>query len=371
MSQGNSSSSALNSLGVSHKLTIPVGQNLENDNSRTLTPSVGAIAYDSTTNTMYYGGFGTNWVNLGTTGAAGYAANTGSTGTTGGIGNTGMTGMTGLGTTGSTGSMGSTGNTGGIGTTGVTGKDGSASNTGSTGGFGGTGATGLGATGRDGTAFNTGSTGIQGPTGGSQSLVVGSFNSGSTANGAVITGNSISLYSASINNPGAINTGQQSFAGVKIFTNGINPSGGNPVAPTLPIINYFYTIPSTTSFFTGASAGILIEYGFTSIGNFDSGNNYRPIMTITFPRQISFTATATALLVSPINIIPSAFDPHLEVDAPIMTSNGGTNVVGVCRVNTSTITFSPGYALGDSTTLLPYTLGSVVMIPRTTCVFTL
>jgi hypothetical protein len=126
MSQGNSSSFGKEVLSASQKLSSPTGQNLTNATTRTLSPSMGAIAYGSDTNLLYYGSVDT-WNVAGMTGSTGLGA----TGMTG-LGATGMTGrgatgMTGLGATGMTG-LGATGNTGQqgvIGNTGMTGQQGS------------------------------------------------------------------------------------------------------------------------------------------------------------------------------------------------------------------------------------------------------
>lgn len=116
MSQSNSSHVGFNTLGVTNKLSIPIGQNLSDTNMRTLAPSVGSIAYDSTTNRIYYGGSTDGWTpssnNIGSTGYTG-SPGLSATGSTG-LGSTGMTGSPGLGATGSTGNpgLGNTGSTG-------------------------------------------------------------------------------------------------------------------------------------------------------------------------------------------------------------------------------------------------------------------
>jgi hypothetical protein len=130
MSQGNISSFGGEVISASKRLSSPTGQNLENATARTLAPSMGAVAYDSGVNKLYYGSIDT-WYVVGATGTAGLASSTGATGfaSTGntGLGATGLgnTGATGLGNTGATG-LGNTGNTGatGLGPTGTTGRTG-------------------------------------------------------------------------------------------------------------------------------------------------------------------------------------------------------------------------------------------------------
>ncbi len=59
-------------------------------------------------------------------------------------------------------------------------------------------------------------------------LTVGTIDSQTAStNGAVITGSSIYLQSASINNPGLVNTSSQSFAGLKTFTSGVTVNTGS------------------------------------------------------------------------------------------------------------------------------------------------
>ncbi len=94
MSQGNSLSFGVEVVSASKKLSSPTGQNLANATTRTLAPSMGALAYDSGVNKLYYGSIDA-WNIAGATGTTGLGA----------------TGMTGLGATGHTG-MGATGNTG-------------------------------------------------------------------------------------------------------------------------------------------------------------------------------------------------------------------------------------------------------------------
>ena len=96
MSQGSSSSFSKDSIGATRLLSSPVGQNLANSTTRTLVPSMGAVAYDSGANLLYYGSVDT-WNVAGQTGISG----AGSTGL-------GATGRTGLGATGNTGQPGIT-----------------------------------------------------------------------------------------------------------------------------------------------------------------------------------------------------------------------------------------------------------------------
>lgn len=99
------------------RISIPSGDNLSNINSRTLVPSSGSLAYEPSTNLIYYGD--TEKWNLFGSGPQGCTGCTGPTGL-------GSTGPTGLGATGPTGMDGKTGPTG-LGATGMTGVAGSSS----------------------------------------------------------------------------------------------------------------------------------------------------------------------------------------------------------------------------------------------------
>jgi hypothetical protein len=366
MSQGNSSHSSYNTLGVTNRLSIPIGQNLTNTSTRTLAPSIGALAYDSTTNNVYFGGALDIWVSgLGTTGNTGIGA-TGHTGMTG----LGMTGRDGsaanTGSTGNMGLQGNTGNTGIQGNTGSTGKDGLASNTGSTGSIGNTGSGHTGSTGKDGLASNTGSTGQMGQTG--ASLVMGAYNTSSTPNGAVISGGVLNLYSASGSNSGGVNTTSQQFGGIKHFLNGVDPNAAASIAGSQTVINWFFSIGQSDALFTGADS-IFINYSFVVIGNQSLANDSWPILFVTFPAALTANASGNGFLSSPALTIPAEYQTNGNVDAPFMTSNGGVNVIGVCRISGDRIILAPGYLPNDPTTLAQYTIGSVISLPRQTCVF--
>jgi hypothetical protein len=126
MSQGNSSSFGKEVISASQRLSGPIGQNLTNDTSRTLAPSMGAIAYGSDDNLLYYGSVDA-WNVAGMTGAGGATGNTGQTGL-GATGNTGMTGIGATGRTGMTGQIGPTGAPGQASVTGATGNSATATN---------------------------------------------------------------------------------------------------------------------------------------------------------------------------------------------------------------------------------------------------
>jgi hypothetical protein len=89
MSQGNSSSFGKEVISASQKLGCPIGQNLQDSTLRTLAPSMGAIAYGSDDNLLYYGSIDM-W------NVAGMTGNTGQQGSTGQRGSTGSTGQPGL-----------------------------------------------------------------------------------------------------------------------------------------------------------------------------------------------------------------------------------------------------------------------------------
>lgn len=95
MSQG-SSNGGFNKevLSASKLLGSPIGQNLTNVNTRTLAPSMGAVAYGSDTNLLYYGSVDA-WNVAGMTGMPGTSSATGATGAAGLNGSTGSVGATG------------------------------------------------------------------------------------------------------------------------------------------------------------------------------------------------------------------------------------------------------------------------------------
>jgi len=51
----NNSSATYGSLSVSQTLSLPIGQNLGNALTRTLVPTSGSIAFDSTNQSLYFG----------------------------------------------------------------------------------------------------------------------------------------------------------------------------------------------------------------------------------------------------------------------------------------------------------------------------
>lgn len=56
MSQsGNNSSSSASTVSATQTLSVPIGKNLANALTRTLTPSAGSIAFDSGTEQLFYG----------------------------------------------------------------------------------------------------------------------------------------------------------------------------------------------------------------------------------------------------------------------------------------------------------------------------
>ena len=62
---------SFNTVIANNRLVAPIGSNLTNEATRTLMPSLGAIAYDSGANQLYYGDT-TDWVLAqGQTGATG------------------------------------------------------------------------------------------------------------------------------------------------------------------------------------------------------------------------------------------------------------------------------------------------------------
>jgi hypothetical protein len=78
MSQYASSSTSAHTVVATNKLSIPIGTNLADPNTRTLAPSLGGLAYNSTDNLIYYGSGGNGWNSVG-------SGTQGSTGATGGI----------------------------------------------------------------------------------------------------------------------------------------------------------------------------------------------------------------------------------------------------------------------------------------------
>lgn len=94
-------------LVATDRLSLPIGNNLNNSSTRTLIPTTGALSYDANANFVYYAD-AENWYALNTIGPTGLSM-TGPTGIDGKTGPTGLsiTGPTGPNITGSTGSPGS------------------------------------------------------------------------------------------------------------------------------------------------------------------------------------------------------------------------------------------------------------------------
>ena len=315
MSQGSSSSFSKDSIGATRLLSSPVGQNLANATTRTLVPSMGAVAYDSGANLLYYGSVDT-WNVAGQTGISA----TGSTGSGGtgqtGLGGTGRTGMTGLGATGNTGQtgLGATGNTGqtGLGATGRTGM------------------TGLGSTG------NTGQPGI---------TSVGPFSSASDANGATIASQVLTLYSADLTNPGGVNVTGQSFTGVKTFVNGITVQ--TPVTPGMDNI--------LTRFCRGGVNPGTWSGGFSAVS---------PHVAVTLVDFIATIMTGTPFAASGSNSIATlspAFEPELWPSTPnrggiIPVLDSGVYKIGYFKVSTTGIV-TVGIGLNSAGNLIPFTGG--------------
>ncbi len=172
--------------------------------------------------------------NTGQTGTIGTTGNTGPTGQTGLTGPTGQTGLTGLtgptGQTGQTGATGVTGPTGASGQIGVTGNTGETGPTGATGSTGQTGATGptgqtgsTGQTGVTGSTGPTGPTGSTGPTGGVRLLSVIAPTGAIDNNGIIIDNGSnlVNLEFADNTSNGIVSIVDQTYKGVKTFTDGI------------------------------------------------------------------------------------------------------------------------------------------------------
>lgn len=191
MSQGNSSTFSKEIISATGRLSSPVGQNLTNVNTRTLTPSMGALAYGSDSNVLYFGSVDTWNVVAGPAGATGFT------------GPTGSAGPTGFGITGSTGQPGITS--------------------------------------------------------------VGPFSLTSTANGATITSQVLTLYSADTVNPGGVNVTGQSFSGVKNFLSGASFHAA--LTPSVSKVLQYFDSKTYTGTFGGALAGLAGNFVFQRVGS--------------------------------------------------------------------------------------------------------
>ena len=94
MAQHNSASVSYNTSSSIRGVNIPTGNMLADSHSRTLAPSMGALAFDSQTNSLYMGCCDT-WIPCGS-GGNGYTSRDGSTGVSG-MSYTGSTGIPGMG----------------------------------------------------------------------------------------------------------------------------------------------------------------------------------------------------------------------------------------------------------------------------------
>ena len=122
------------------------------------------------------------------------------------------------------GPIGPTGNTGATGQTGRTGPTGP---TGQTGQIGQTGSTGI-----------PGSTGSTGPTGSGALITLAPVGNAPNANAATLTGQVLNLEPADEFNPGVVSILDQSFDGIKFFTDGIRLNPVN-VIPNTNVLDFY------------------------------------------------------------------------------------------------------------------------------------
>lgn len=307
--------------------------------------------------------------NTGPTGLSGEATNTGATGTTGKTGPTGVngnatnTGSTGpIGVTGPTGINGAATNTGSTGYTGPTGINGAATNTGATGfagqtgptgpvatgftgptGFGVTGFTGqTGPTGPGATGFtgptgfngNTGSTGFTGPTGSVGSVLpIGNV---SNANGATLTGNTLTLQSANALFGGVISTLQQDIAGIKNFIDGIWISNFSS-----PLMSSFYNTPSyfiQDQTINGTLPALVVQNtgtGGTSTNVVWQLQKWGRHVIVSIGNTIIVTiGSGNTTLSSPAGSIPIEYRPlAVPRRSMILITNNGTEQIGFVTIN--------------------------------------
>ncbi|HEY4160938.1 MAG TPA: hypothetical protein VGM08_02655 [Candidatus Saccharimonadales bacterium] len=154
--------------------------------------------------------------------------------------------------------------------------------------------------------------------------LVGSFTGASIANGASISGNTITFGAADGTNPGLVTTGTQSFAGAKTFTSGVTVSGS--------------TLQANAGFgATGGTIGLGTASGDTvTIGNTNSTN------AITL-KDKNITQTITGDTTTPTDIIKGNSTGLFQVQS----SASATPVLGVDtadgRVGINVA--SPAYAL--------------------------
>jgi hypothetical protein len=105
-----------------------------------------------------------------------------------------------------------------------------------------TGPTGAGFTGPTGPTGRTGPTGATGRTGptGSTGVLDTAFSNVSNADGISIAGQILTLHAASTGSPGAVNTINQAFSGIKTFVDGIALTNGDPDTSALANNPVFY-----------------------------------------------------------------------------------------------------------------------------------
>lgn len=226
--------------------------------------------------------------------------------------------------TGPTGATGPTGPSGGpAGPTGPTGANGTNGTNGSTGPTGPTGP--------------SGATGTAGPTGATGAIgTIGTIDSQTaSANGAVISGSTLVLQSASTTNPGLINTGAQAVTGVKTFNGAIiqknltnSSSGGLELSNSAGTRNWFLDSSGTQISLDDGAGNPIFQWNGEGFGLGSAG----PAADYMYDFMLPSAASNPTLL---SQIVPNSGSFNLPF---VMVGSAGTTVgliSGFCTENSS------------------------------------
>ncbi len=181
---------------------------------------------------------------------------------------------------------------------------------------------------------------VVGSSGAAGVTTVGTFSGSSIANGASISGSTITFGPADGTNPGMVTTGSQTFAGDKTFTGLLQGTGG-------------MTITGNTSI--GATAG-----NTTGIGNTTGA------LTFTGSNTSSFILNGITVSAAEFNLLDGHNVALIDTDDAVNTAITGVGTLGSLTVSGASVfngTVTLGDATGDDIVFNGYVASSI--IPKT------
>lgn len=156
---------------------------------------------------------------------------------------------------------------------------------------------------------------------------VGTFSATSIANGASISGNTITFGAADATNPGMVSTGAQTFAGDKTFSNNLTVSGtynGNTFTGSELTFSSASTAliqsASSQSLLLNGQSGLTVQTNGTTRATFDSGNNLYLGNGVSAAAPANFAVSATG---SNVTGIAGGALTIQGGDASVGNANGG------------------------------------------------